>query len=352
VSTGLPCPRPCRPRQQAAAVAGAQAGLTLVELLVAMAVGLIVALAAIAALVVSRQGFTTVDGAAQLRDNARFAGEIVQRMVLQAGYKEASEAISLRPANFAALSANPPPALFGFNNAQADSTDPDTKASPRAAGDPAYGSDVLVVRFQTSPLAPDSPDADRSMIDCAGFAADAAPTDRDDRVVNVLPIRISDGEPTLMCSRHATGSTVFAAPQPLVRGVELFQVLYGVDGVEPQTAPADLQAIPPVDRPPSRYLRADQLEVAGNLAATHANWRRVRSVRIGMVLRSAPNTAQDRRPVDIHPLGSAPGSAGGDAGTAMANPGQDAASLFQAPADGRLRQVVTFTVHLRNHQRP
>ncbi|MFN5940974.1 MAG: PilW family protein, partial [Polaromonas sp.] len=48
-------------------------GLTLVELLVALAISAVIALAAISALIVSRQGFTTVDAASQLRDNARFA---------------------------------------------------------------------------------------------------------------------------------------------------------------------------------------------------------------------------------------------------------------------------------------
>ena len=64
-----------------------QSGLTLIELLVAMVLGLLIALAASAALLVSRQGFFAVDAASQLRDNARYAQDVIQRLGVQAGYK-------------------------------------------------------------------------------------------------------------------------------------------------------------------------------------------------------------------------------------------------------------------------
>jgi type IV pilus assembly protein PilW len=63
-------------------------GLTLIELLVAMAVGLVVVLAAVSALTVARRGFTTVDAASQLRDNGRFAADMIQRIGVQTGYKD------------------------------------------------------------------------------------------------------------------------------------------------------------------------------------------------------------------------------------------------------------------------
>ena len=64
-----------------------QTGLTLIELLVAMTIGLLIVLAAAAALLVSRQGFFAVDAASQLRDNARYAQDIIQRLGVQAGFK-------------------------------------------------------------------------------------------------------------------------------------------------------------------------------------------------------------------------------------------------------------------------
>ena len=62
----------------------AQAGLTLIELMVAMVISLVIVLAATAALLISRQGFTSVDAASQLRDSARFAQDVLQRLGVQA----------------------------------------------------------------------------------------------------------------------------------------------------------------------------------------------------------------------------------------------------------------------------
>ena len=61
-------------------------GLTLVELLVAMTLGLLITLAAVAALLVGQQGFRSIDAASQVRDNTRFASDIMRRVILQAGY--------------------------------------------------------------------------------------------------------------------------------------------------------------------------------------------------------------------------------------------------------------------------
>jgi type IV pilus assembly protein PilW len=98
-------------------------------------------------------------------------------------------------------------------------------------------------------------------------------------------------------------------------------------------------------------LRADQMAVTGNAAATTANWRRVRSIRIGMIVRGAPgsqqlaNTTADR----LYPLGGGKESSTGTAGLALSST-NDIGTVFTPPIDGRLRQVVTFTVHLRNDQ--
>ena len=67
---------------------GRQRGVTLVELMVAMALGLLIALAAAASLLISRQGFTAVDAASQLRDNGRYLQSLTQRLGVQAGYRD------------------------------------------------------------------------------------------------------------------------------------------------------------------------------------------------------------------------------------------------------------------------
>ncbi len=114
------------------------------------------------------------------------------------------------------------------------------------------------------------------------------------------------------------------------------QVLFGVDGVTPGSAPS---ASNPSDSVPERYLRADQLVVSGSDADTNANWKRVRSIRIGLVLRGAPGSAQGEIPAQ-YPLGA----------KGVMDSADDPGSVFPAQTDGRLRQTVTFTIHLRNRQ--
>ena len=316
----------------------AQAGLTLIELLVAMTLGLLIVLAASAALLVSRQGFFAVDAASQLRDNARYAQNIVQRVGVQAGFK------NVFFAGAASLNPNPEPHVFGINNAKRSESQGWDESSAWGTNDAGKNSDILVLRAQTSSASPLSIASDNTMIDCLGVAPTALPTDADDRFISILHVQASsDGEPSLMCTREASGGGFEA--QPLVQGVESFQVLYGVDNVVPNTAPTGT-----TDSVPERYLRANQLTVTGNDVATYANWRRVRSLRIGMVLRSQPGSAVDTASQTFYPLGTSKSSASGDVGSAFAHATNDPGSEFTPAVDRRLRQVVTFTVHLRNFQ--
>ena len=316
----------------------AQAGLTLIELLVAMTLGLLIVLAASAALLVSRQGFFAVDAASQLRDNARYAQNIVQRVGVQAGFK------NVFFAGAASLNPNPEPHVFGINNAKRSESQGWDESSAWGTNDAGKNSDILVLRAQTSSASPLSTASDNTMIDCLGVAPTALPTDADDRFISILHVQASsDGEPSLMCTREASGGGFEA--QPLVQGVESFQVLYGVDNVVPNTAPTGT-----TDSVPERYLRANQLTVTGNDVATYANWRRVRSLRIGMVLRSQPGSAVDTASQTFYPLGTSKSSASGDVGSAFADATNDPGSEFTPAVDRRLRQVVTFTVHLRNFQ--
>ena len=319
----------------------AQAGLTLIELLVAMTLGLLIVLAASAALLVSRQGFFAVDAASQLRDSARYAQSIVQRVGVQAGFKNVDMLVPPPPED----PTDPyKPHVFGINNAKRAESQGWDESSAWGTNDAGKNSDILVLRAQTSSASPLSTASDNTMIDCLGVAPTALPTDADDGFISILHVQASsDGEPSLMCTREASGGGFEA--QPLVQGVESFQVLYGVDNVVPNTAPTGT-----TDSVPERYLRANQLTVTGNDAATYANWRRVRSLRIGMVLRSQPGSAVDTASQTFYPLGTSKSSASGAVGSAFADATNDPGSEFTPAVDRRLRQVVTFTVHLRNFQ--
>ena len=305
-----------------------QRGLTLIELMIAMAISLVIALAAVSGLIVSQRGFRTVDAASQLRDNGRFSSDLIRRIGVQTGFRDRVFAATERSgANTSA------PNVSGFNNAILDASAPLATPTARAAGGVGYGSDILVLRYQSAETFPGSAGSDGSMIDCAGNATTALPSDRDDRMVSIFHVAVDQGEPTLMCTYSATGAAPWSTV-PVVQGIENFQVLYAVASATAGTGDS-----------PVAFLRADQF-------SSNDDWRRVRSLRIGMVLRGALNSAQERAAQTLYPFGLAKSSDGGSKGSAFAataDPGT-AFSISSANADGRLRQVVTFTVHLRNDQ--
>lgn len=309
-----------------------QRGLTLVELMIGLLLAMLVTLAATAALMASRQGFSAVDDTSQLRDNARFASTLVQRVVAQAGYEDHSTpGVKLNESKLGGGVAAQP-YIQGMD---------DTGVTVPAAG-PSYqggkgvnGSDVLVVRFQGSSLAtldaanPNA--ADGSIIDCAGNPLG--------KTTGAMPASVlyvsqgTDGEPALMCG-FVNPTTGQWTAQPLVRGVETLQVRYGVDSpnVPPGTKTTDL---------PQTYLPASALQAPANPPQELANWQRVKAVRIGMVMRGPVGSALVRGPQaasTAYPLGETMHDAN-DKGTELAYTG-----------DGRLRHAVTFTVYLRNPQ--
>lgn len=324
-----------------------------------MVIGLVVVLASVAALTVARRGFTTVDAASQLRDNGRFASDLLQRVGAQAGYRDVF--IVTRAAS---SDATREPNVAGFNNSLLNAATPTTAAATRTAGSTGYGSDILILRYQASQLYTNSADAtratvsDQTMIDCSGNAVATVPNPQatdptqvaqayDSRIVSIFHVALNNGEPALMCTYSPNGAAPWTTV-PLVQGVEDFQVLYGVDGVTPNAAllPAVAASAPDV---PSRYLRADEM-TATAANDTRANWRRVRSIRIGMVLRTPPGASQDRNTQTYYPLGGVKSTAGTVSAALATTEAVDPGTAFTPTPDGRLRQSVTFTIHLRNDQ--
>ena len=344
----------CTPLARCAQRKRLQGGFSLVELLVALTISLLLALAAISALVVTRQGVTTVDAASQLRDNGRFAADLIQRIAVQSGFKDSFYATTPPTPAASAEARNEatawkyPPNISGFSNARISSTDPLNSSTARTSGSLGYGSDILILRYQETETFPGSGVSDRSMINCAGNSPAMVPSDREDRVPSIFHVAESptgSGELALMCT-YLNPTTGNWDTQPIIQGVENFQVLYGTDAVTPGAAPA---ASATTDSVSDQYLRADQLTVSGSTVGTNDNWRRVRSLRIGMVLRGPLNSAQGTASPRICPFGLGRASSTGTPGSALSST-NDAGTVCTTPTDGRLRQVVTFTVHLRNDQ--
>lgn len=324
-----------------------QRGLTLIELLVALGLGLVVVVIAATALLLGQQGYRTVDTTTQLRDRERFAADLIARVIVQAGYQDLGAAkVSLRSTAVQSGKGDPEPDIYGWNNAVY--TDPDdlilsettkitdgNRPTKCTVNDTSCknGSDVLVIRYQgvTSPTDPTK--ADNTMINCKGEGESGLSTgDLNDRAASIFHVtRDASGEPSLSCSYRNFASGTWVPSTPLIEGVESFQVLFGTDGVSPGLAPTGAQ-----DSVAERWLRADELTVAGNVAGTRENWRRVRAVRIGLVLRGPVGSAQQSTTATFASLGN------------MYISASDTGSNLAVAADRRLRLQSTFTVHLRN----
>lgn len=334
-----------------------------------MVLSLVVVAAASGVYLATSSAFTSVDSSSQLQDSARFATYILRRTVQQIGYEDytASSAGYSRSSELVASAALPTCVqsdICGFNN-RAMTVDDVIANSPGTTGTLTGGfySDTLIARFQgqgaqvLSPTTrtrspPSTTVGDGSMIDCGGNSvASNDEASRTSRAMSALYVGVNSvtGEPELYCSSLSYASSAAGAgrpPVPLVKGVEVFKVMYEVGNDT-----ADSSGVSDGGLDVYRWVRADQ--VAG-LALTNASeradgtkrvndavnaWRNVVSVRFGLVIRGdigsapLPATAQT-----LFPLGAEFAVTG------------DPATTYVPPIDTRLRRVVTFTINIRNTQ--
>ena len=158
--------RHSRPLHRAAS---RQRGLTLVEMMVSLAIALLIVLAAATALLVSRRGYSTVDAATQLRENTRYASDLIQRLVTQAGFEDCNQGCSGASAQF--TGATVAPSVLGYENAiltQPDNGSELEAAKVEAGGTGNGSSDVLVVRFQGASVPSTPKTADGTIVNCGG----------------------------------------------------------------------------------------------------------------------------------------------------------------------------------------
>lgn len=252
-------------------------GLTLVELLIAMTLGLATASLAGRLLLLATGAQLAQGELAALDDSGRYAVELIGRAVRQAGYVD--------PAALAApdtLDAAPA-VIAGFDARSLSRT---TTALDGLLPDQVNGSDVLALRFAGAGAAPDG---DGSMASCAGFAV--AQGAEGWSIFYVA--RNSEGEAELRCKYRGAGAW---SADALVSGVDSFQVLYGVD------------TDTPADGVPNRYVNADVIRAMdAALPAAQFNqlthWKRVVSVRVGLLLHGSRPTRMDAGSTQFELLG-------------------------------------------------
>lgn len=300
-----------------------QFGMTLVELMIALTLSLLVLLAATAMLLSTSSLYRSEDEIGRLQDGGRMSIELISRLVRQTEYENWDKAdgaivnaMAFREKNGFRLS----PAITGANDVRVDGDHPADSSKDKPGG--VNGSDAIRLRYFGASKSDAVNEADDSIVDCAGNGIrgprniETAEEDRGSSVIYVA--RDADGEPNLYCGfKGATGW----ASEPLVKGIESLQILYGLDtGVQ--------------DSYPNTYVPASQI-------TDDATWRRVVAVKISLLARSdkavnAPDSAEQ-----FNLFGS--GYVGvKDPGTVI-----KVASLSSA-VRGRLRKVYTTTVFLRN----
>lgn len=229
-------------------------GFSLIELLVAMTIGLLVAAAAAASFLASRQAQRTADATARVQESLRIAELIMTASIRQAGYLPESLArgdprlVFVAPRRAISGGSSMAPPFAGIANAIASS-------------------DYLAISLAGHD--------DGSTRTCLG---DAVGSSQRALIVFFVSAQAGDDTPSLSCATEITaiGSTSAVAMtrnEPLQAGIAGLSVRYGID------TDGDLQA--------DRYVRASEVPLLDAGEANPAdNWLHVTSVDLSLALRS------------------------------------------------------------------
>jgi type IV pilus assembly protein PilW len=298
--------------------------MTMAELLVSMALGLAVLLAAGALLVSANQAWGAQSEAAAADDGGRYALDLIGRALRQAAYID-WERIGPGAGQDDVQSAR----LAGLDD-RSISKAADAIADPLP--DAVNGSDVLAVRFGGAGPAPNG---DGSVTSCAGFPVHGLAEGWSIFYV----ARSGQDEPELRCKYRGAGGW---GADAVVAGVDGFQVLYGLDtdadGVANRYVNASTVAALDAALVPGGANAPDQAR--DRLRRSH--WKRIVSVKVALLLRGAKAAqgAQANATYDL--FGSLYGDAHGaaDRGVRLA----EADLAADAPARERRLFATTFVL--------
>ncbi|WP_227869706.1 PilW family protein [Undibacterium parvum] len=316
-----------------------QSGLTLIELMISITLGLLVVLAATAMVVSTKGLFISQTDGNETQDSARFALDNISRSLHQVGYVnyDFTNSPQITPdiasADLAGLDAN---------SISATSADISTPLNSSV-----NFSDVLAVRFYGSG---NTGNGDGTMSNCAGFSvpapvsASTADTDRGWSIYYVA--NDANNEPGLYCKYYSSTSGKWAA-DAIVSGVESFQVLYGLDTSSPTDGLAN------------KYLTAADinsldsgLTLVGTTAAEKAKdlnrktfWKKILLVKVAILVRGKENARTDATTSTYNLFGSAYATANSsnDKGTTISEVN------LAADTRNRIRKVYSVTIQLRNN---
>ena len=306
-----------------------QRGATIVELMVALTVGMLVLLMAGAMLLSANAAYLAQVEAAALDDAGRYALELITRAVRQASFvdwerDDAGADASMAPAGVRGLDAH----------TLARATD----AIDNPLDDAVNGSDVLALRFAG---AGNAAGGDGSVLNCAGFGVG-----RYQEGWSIFYVaRNAAGEAELRCKYRANSWSADA----IVGGIDTFQVLYGLDTDTPADGVANEYVSAAVldERDAALLLPAPttadpQARERARLRRTH--WKRITSIRVALLMHAPQRGLPGLEPkvFDLFGRAYSAAAAGTDPGVRL-----DEAQLPGA-ARQRARKLFATTVLLRN----
>lgn len=307
-------------------------GLGAAELMLALALGVLVALAAATVLLGASASYVDQVESARLNDSARYAVEIIGRAVRQTIFVDlggVDAPAGARPGDSASV-----------DGLDARSVSRTTHGIESPLPGAVNGSDVLALRYFG---AGSGAGGDGSVINCAGFGVGAAASEAERGWSIFYVATDSGGEAELRCKYR--GESGWGA-DAIVRGVDSFQVLYGLDTDEPPDGAANQYVNASVIRERDAALvlvGADEAarELERN-AKTH--WKRVVSIQVALLLHGARGSRPggDAARFDLFGQAYADAHGGADAGVRI-----DEAAL-PAALRGRARRAVVTTIVLRN----
>jgi type IV pilus assembly protein PilW len=297
--------------------AARSAGWGVVEFMIAIVLGLLITLLAGGLLVASGSNYRNHSDNVWLSDGGRYALQVMAQSIRQGAYVNWDSAMA--PPE---LDPDTPSSVEGRDAASISrSSDGISVPLPPVAN----GSDLLALRFAGSG---DGATGDGSAVNCAGFGVSGVT-----RGWSIFYVAAdADGEPELRCKYRSAGGW---GADAVVRGVDSFQVLYGVD------------TDTPLDGVPNTYLNASAVRAMDDPSAPDFNrktyWKRVCSVKLALLLHGEKNTRADTVDMRFDLFGAA---------YADAHPDDRGVRVMegQLPPSQRLRarRVFSMTVALRN----
>lgn len=283
-----------------------QIGVTLIELMISMVIGLVLVLFVGTLFLTSKSSFRLNDDNARLQEDASYALNLIGRNLMQAGY---GNVVSSTSTDFANPDGSAAQGLKGCDNGFKSPV-----AAPLDFDCAVTGSPSMQVSYRVE----DTYDANTGAgADCNGQNASKTPAAilAQGVVINrfFLSIKAGDTAPSLYCNGNG-GTVAGTVSQPVLGGVEGMTVFYGADTNGTFT--------------PDQYLTAAGVEALPLSATNKKNWNQVVSVQVCLLV-SSPNdvTGGNRNYTDC-------------SGTA------------KTATDNKLRKAYTKVFTLRNNATP